>query len=154
MVGTNKVKSNKTDAIMRLITGEAALNPILDNSFKEDVITGRQSVPERAKKNAEIEKYRKNSIEIDVAAEIVGEHLPRVLKRFNCCMCPSCFAEAMADSLEAVPEIKVRVRDDNDLKKADQFKKKSKHQILMILVRIAITRRGLPIHGNGNFAED
>lgn len=142
----NKGKSNKTDAIMRLITGESAVNPILDNDFKEDVIASRQSVPGRAKKNAEIEQFRKNSVVIDVAAELVSEFLPVALKRFNCCQCPICFAEAMADALDAVPERKIKVRDNTDLKKADQLKKKSKHEILTILVRIAIIRRGFPIH--------
>ncbi len=141
-------KSNKTDAIMRLIMGDAALNPILDDEFKEEVINPRQTVPERAKKNAEIEKYRKSSIEIDVAAELVSELLPKALDRFSCCQCAVCFADAMADALEIVPELKIKVRDDNDLKKADQLKKKNRHTILMLLVKIAIQRRSLPIHSS------
>lgn len=139
-------RSNKTDAIMKLITGEAASNPILDDEFKDEVITPRQTLPERAKKNAEIERYRKNTIEIDVAAELVSELLPKTLDRFSCCKCAVCFADAMADALDIVPELKIKVRDDKDLKMADQLKKKSRHATLMKLVRIAIQRRSIPIH--------
>ncbi|MCL2053610.1 MAG: hypothetical protein FWG90_04090 [Oscillospiraceae bacterium] len=141
-----KTKTHKTEAVMRLIMGgaDSAVNPMIDEEFKEEVITPRLSPEERAEKNAEIEKFRKNSVDIDVAAELVSELLPKAMRRFNCCNCPLCFADAMADALDTVPKLKVRLRADNDIKKADALKKKSRRDILLIIIRLVIVRRGLP----------
>jgi hypothetical protein len=133
---------------MRLITGGAGgvVNPLIDEGFKEEVINPRLSPEERAQKNAGIEKYRKSSVEIDIAAELVSELLPKAMKRFNCCSCPLCFADAMADALEAVPRIKVKLRGEKDIKKADALKRKSRREILLIVIRQVIHRRGRDAH--------
>ena len=142
-----KSKSHKTDAVMRLITGGAGVtNPIIDEEFKEDVINPRLSLDERSEKNANIEKYRKNAVEIDVAAELVSELLPKAMRRFNCCECPLCFADAMAEALEQVPRIKIRLRQDKDIKKADVLKRRSRREVLPVIIRLVIGRRKLEKH--------
>lgn len=128
-------KSNKTDAVMRLLTGKkTAANPILDSEFKEKKITSR-------KKSA-----RDGGTEIDIAGELVSEFLPKVLERFNCCRCPVCYAEAMSDALERSPTMTIKINSKDDLRQAEDIKRKSRREILTILIRIAIKRRRLEKH--------
>ncbi len=135
MAGSS-AKSNKTEAVMRLLTGKKknAPNPILDSSFKVQRITSKS--------------IRKGSqgAEIDITGELVTELLPQVLERFNCCRCAVCYAEAMSDAIEAVPTLKIRINGKDDLKRADRMKMQSRRDVLGTLIRIAIKRRRFPRH--------
>ena len=127
-------KTNKTDAVMRLLTGKkTASNPILDSSFKEEKITVKS-------------KPKANGAEIDITGELVTELLPNVMDRFNCCRCALCYADAVSEAMEAVPTMKVKINGKEDLKRAENMKKQSRHEIMSILVRLAIERRKLPRH--------
>lgn len=128
-------KSNKTDAVMRLLTGKkTAANPILDSNFKEKKITVR-------KKSA-----REGGTQIDIAGELITELLPRVLDRFRCCRCPVCYADAMSEALEKSPVMTININSKDDLKRADDLKHKSRRDILRVLIRIAINRRNMEKH--------
>lgn len=128
-------KSNKTDAVMRLLTGKkVASNPILDSSFKEEKIT-QKAAPKRA-----------NGAEIDITGELVSELMPQVLSRFNCCTCPLCYADAVAEAADRVPTLKVRINGKEDLKRADKMKKQNRKEVIMMLVSLAVERRRLPKH--------
>lgn len=127
-------KTNKTDAVMRLLTGKkTASNPILDSSFKEEKITVKS-------------KPKANGAEIDITGELVTELLPSVIDRFNCCRCALCYADAVSEAMDAVPTMKVKINGKDDLKRAENMKKQSRHEIMSILVRLAIERRKLPRH--------
>lgn len=127
-------KTNKTDAVMRLLTGKkTASNPILDSSFKVEKITSKNP------KNA-------NGAEIDITGELVSELLPRVLERFNCCQCALCYADAMSEALDKVPTLKIKINDKEDLKRADKMKKDSRRDVLMTLIRLAVIRRRFAKH--------
>ena len=129
-------RSNKTDAVMRLLTGKKpASNPILDSDFKVDKITSRK--PDRK---------RAMGTEIDVARELVSELLPKVMARFRCCRCAVCYAEAMTEALEMAPTMRVRINGREDLKRADKMKQQSRKEILLILIRLALMRKKLPKH--------
>lgn len=129
-------KTNKTDAVMRLLTGKkVASNPILDSSFKEEKITQKKAAPMRA-----------NGAEIDITGELVTELMPQVLSRFNCCTCPLCYADAVAEASDRVPTVKVRINGKDDLKRADKMKKQNRKEVIMMLVSLAVERRRLPKH--------
>lgn len=134
--GIKGARTNKTDAVMRLLTGgkKTAPNPILDSSFKVERITSKS-----VRKGA-------NGAEIDITGELVTELLPQVLERFNCCRCAVCYAEAMADAIDAVPTLKIRVNGKDDLRRADRMKMQSRREVLCTLIRLAIQRRRFPGH--------
>ena len=129
-------KSNKTEAVMRILTGgkKTAPNPILDSSFKVERITSKS-----IRKGA-------NGAEIDITGELVTELLPQVLERFNCCRCAVCYAEAMAEAVDAVPTLKIRINGKDDLRRADRMKMQSRREVLCTLIRLAIQRRRFPRH--------
>ena len=131
-----QAKSNKTEAVMRLLTGgkKTAPNPILDSSFKVERITSKS-----IRKGA-------NGAEIDITGELVTELLPQVLERFNCCRCAVCYAEAMAEAIDAVPTLKIRINGKDDLRRADRMKMQSRREVLCTLIRLAIQRRRFPRH--------
>ena len=132
-------RSNKTDAVLRLLTGKKpASNPILDSDFKVEKITSRKQ-----------DKKRAMGAEIDVAGELVTELLPKVLGRFRCCRCAVCYAEAMTEALEKAPTMKVRITGKEDVKRADKMKQQSRKEVLLILIRLAIRRKKLPRHDAG-----
>lgn len=128
-------KSNKTDAVMRLLTKKkTTANPILDSNFKEKKITVRKT------------SAREGGTEIDIAGELITELLPRVLDRFRCCRCPVCYADAMSEALEKSPVMTIKINSKDDLKRADDLKHKSRRDILRVLIRIAIKRRSMDKH--------
>lgn len=128
-------KTNKTDAVMRLLTGKkVAANPILDSSFKEERITQKPA------------SRRANGAEINITGELVTELIPKVLERFNCCTCPLCYADAVAEAGERVPTLKVKINGKEDLKRADKMKKQNRKEVMMMLVSLAVERRKLPKH--------
>ena len=141
MAGSAAAKiSHKTDAVMKLLTGKnTATNPIIDNEFKQSVIEMHSNTQKTEPKQSE-------ATEICVSSELITELLPVALKRFNCCTCDRCFAEAMADALDAVPYLSCKVRTPQDKKKADEMKKKYKRSVTNEMVKLAIARRALPKH--------
>lgn len=157
---SHKNISHKTDAVMKLLTGgNLAVNPMLDNEFKQSVIEMRSSsAPEKTEEETvraekEITMHRSSggrksapASEICVSSELISEILPVALKRFHCCTCGKCFAEAMADALEVIPYISVKVREPDDLKKAAELRSGSRREVMRGIIRIAIARRGLPKH--------
>lgn len=147
MAGSTAAKvTHKTDAVMKLLTGKStATNPIIDNEFKQSVIEMHTNTQKSAKK-AEHETKESEAAEICISSELITEILPIALKRFNCCTCDRCFAEAMADALDAVPYLSCRVRTPQDKKKADEMKKKYTRSVTNEMVRLAIARRTLPKH--------
>ncbi len=132
-----KSKTNKTDAVMRLLTGKktTAVNPILDSEFKVEKITSRKQ-----------QKNRVSGTEIDISGELISELLPKVLTRFRCCKCAVCYAEAMTEAMEKAPTLKVRINGKEDVKQADKLKMQSRKEVLLILIRLAIRRKKLPRH--------
>lgn len=132
-----KSKTNKTDAVMRLLTGKkkTAVNPILDSEFKVEKITSRKQ-----------RKNRVSGTEIDISGELISELLPKVLTRFGCCKCAVCYAEAMTEAMEKAPTLKVRITGKEDVKQADKLKQQSRKEVLLILIRLAIRRKKLPRH--------
>lgn len=147
MAGSTAAKvTHKTDAVMKLLTGKStATNPIIDNEFKQSVIEMHTNTQKAAEK-AELETKESEAAEICVSSELITELLPIALKRFNCCTCDRCFAEAMADALDTVPYLSCRVRTPQDKKKADEMKKKYTRSVTNEMVRLAIARRALPKH--------
>ena len=101
---------------------------------------------QKAAEKAEPETKQSEAAEICVSSELITELLPIALKRFNCCTCDRCFAEAMADALDTVPYLSCRVRTPQDKKKADEMKKKYTRSVTNEMVRLAIARRALPKH--------
>lgn len=145
--------SHKTDAVMKLLTGKnTATNPIIDNEFKQSVIemhSGglKAAAPKKAEPKVEQAAPKQSeTTEICISSELITELLPLALKRFNCCTCDRCFAEAMTDALEAVPYLSCKVRTPKDKKKADEMKKKYKRSVTNEMVKLAIGRRALPRH--------
>ncbi len=147
MAGSTAAKvTHKTDAVMKLLTGKStATNPIIDNEFKQSVIEMHTNT-QKATGKSEPETKESEASEICVSSELITEILPIALKRFNCCTCDRCFAEAMADALDAVPYLSCRVRTPQDKKKADEMKKKYTRSVTNEMVRLAIARRTLPKH--------
>lgn len=146
MAGSSAARiSHKTDAVMKLITGNStATNPIIDNEFKQSVIEMHTNSREKSEKA--VPEVHEKPTEICVSSELITELLPIALKRFNCCTCDRCFAEAMADALDAVPFLSCKIKSPKDKKKADEMKKKYKRSVTNEMVRIAINRRALPRH--------
>ncbi len=158
--------THKTDAVMRLLTGSnLAVNPMLDNEFKQSVIE-MHSAPAadeeelacaEANNLIRIEPKARRSAanpdapaaigsEICISSELVTEYLPVALQRFGCCTCGKCFAEAMADALDTAPYIAVKIRSRKDTKKAELIRESSRREICLCVVRIALARKSLPRH--------
>lgn len=134
-MGARTVKSNKTDAVMRLLTGKkSAANPILDNGFKQQKITSRST------------RAASEGTEIDITGELVAELLPRVMNRFRCCKCGACYAEAMTEALDTAPTLRVRIKTKDDVKRAEKMKLQSRREVLSVLIRLALKRKNMPIH--------
>lgn len=154
MAGSAAAKvTHKTDAVMKLLTGKnTATNPIIDNEFKQSVIEMHSNDLKTSKsekdqpRTVQSSQKQGETTEICVSSELITELLPIALKRFNCCTCDRCFAEAMADALDAVPYLSCKVRTPQDKKKADEMKKKYKRSVTNEMVKLAIARRALPKH--------
>ncbi len=146
--GSKKI-SHKTEPVMRLLTGgNLAVNPILDNEFKQSVIemhsNDRANEETLAKKESEKDVISPN--EIVLSEELLSEVLPTALKRFGCCTCDKCYAEAMAEGFMRVPYITIKIESDDDIKRAKAIKKLNLETVTKIAVKIALERRNLPKH--------
>ncbi|MGN0586435.1 MAG: hypothetical protein ACI4JF_04040 [Oscillospiraceae bacterium] len=175
MFTTARKSTHKTEAVMRLLTGNnLAVNPMLDNEFKQSVIVDKRAARESTQESAapqpaqtapvqndtpqaapvysepaqavpELPKEEQVT-EIHISSELIAELLPSVLDRFHCCKCGKCFAEAMTDALETVPEVNVKVENSSDLQRAEEIRTKNRPSVMSALVKIAIGRRQLPVH--------
>lgn len=143
-------KTHKTESVMRLLTrseSNSAKNPILDDKFKQENILAEQ-IEKEADIKPTVHKVPQTGtgVEINVTSELISEWLPAVLKRFNCCTCSLCRAEASVEALEKLTSMKVTVRTEEDMKRADELKESAKRRVLTELIRIAIARRSLIKH--------
>ena len=199
-------KSNKTEAVMRLLTGKkVATNPSLGSNLKDEETAPKNieqpkvevpkpepqvieqpkveapqpepqvveqpkveapqpepQVVEQPKVEApkteptaveqpSVEKQPKvvsqpSVVEIDVTGELITELMPQVLQRFNCCQCPICYADAVAEAGNRVPTIKVKINSKEDMKLVDKMKDQHRKDVMMTLVRLALERKPLPKH--------
>ena len=161
-------KSNKTEAVMRLLTGKkVAANPSLNSSHKEEseaLQNIEQPKAAEQSKTAEqpkvepqvaeqpkvepkvIEQPKPSTVEIDVTGELITELMPQVLDRFHCCKCPICYADAVAEAGNRVPMIKVKVNNKDDMRLVDKMKDQHRKDVMMTLVRLAVERKLLPKH--------
>ena len=156
MDNTARKLTHKTEAVMRLLTGSnIAVNPMLDNEFKQSVIEMHSGgKPEHADEDTAREQTivmepapkAPEVTEINVTSELITEILPRVLERFKCCTCGKCFAESMTDALSAVDSVSVKVYNQLDLQRAEELKTKNRSAVMNSIVKIAIGRRMLPHH--------
>ena len=136
-------KSNKTEAVMRLITGSrTASNPIIDEDFKKEVL---KQLSEESEKMT-YSSYSGGTTEVNVTSEVISGWLPEALRRFGCCTCARCSAEASVEAFRRVPEIKMTVKNRDDLEKAEKLRKDNRQKIMMILVKIAVERKELEKH--------
>ena len=87
-----------------------------------------------------------STVEIDVTGELITELMPQVLQRFNCCQCPICYADAVAEAGNRVPTIKVKINGKEDMKMVDKMKDQHRKDVMMTLVRLALERKPLPKH--------
>lgn len=152
---------------MRLLTGNnLAVNPVLDNEFKQTVIVDKRNAQESNASAAPAHNEQVNTspvqntpvqavpeppaeekaTEIRITSELIAELLPSVLDRFHCCKCGKCFAEAMTDALEVIPEVVVKVENSSDLQRAEEIRTKNRPSVMSALIKIAIGRRQLPVH--------
>lgn len=152
---------------MRLLTGNnLAVNPVLDNEFKQTVIVDKRNAQENNAHPAPAQNEQvhtapvqnepvqaapeppkeEQATEIRITSELIAELLPSVLDRFHCCKCGKCFAEAMTDALEAIPEVVVKVENSSDLQRAEEIRTKNRPSVMSALIKIAIGRRQLPVH--------
>lgn len=129
-----KYRTSKTDAVLRMLMGGSASNPIIDERFKEKVILSKRA-------SGDVKGHTYDEGRIDVTRELVAEILPLAIKRFNCCRCDACFAEMLTDALDAAPEVAVYVKSDDDVKRVELLKKQNRRLILGIVVRIVIKQR-------------
>ena len=123
---------------MKLLIGKGAVsNPILDENFKKEVIAPIGN--KRSEKD-------KRDVTVNITAELVSRWLPEALKRFGCCCCDLCLAEATVEALERVPSVEVKIRTEKDMKKAEEMKNQYLKAVMMPLVQIAVERKGFEKH--------
>lgn len=164
-------KSNKTEAVMRLLTGKKTVaNPVLNNNPKENEIEQEKEIPvqssvpestpavqETVPAEVKTEPVQEeipavqqipslNGTVMDITGELVTELLPNVLERFNCCQCVMCYAEAMSTALERVPPLKIKINGKEDVERAEKMKQQGQGDVMSTLIRLAIERRRLPKH--------
>ncbi|MGN0666177.1 MAG: hypothetical protein ACI4KF_06585 [Huintestinicola sp.] len=135
-------RSNKTPQLMRLLNGTGGpVNPILDETFKEDIIRAREN-PRPMKPLPQND----GTAEINITSELISEWLPVAMKRFNCCTCDRCSAEAAVAAFDTINPVIVRIRNDSDLKRARHLKEEKTQSVLMSLVSICVKRKAMPKH--------
>lgn len=134
-------KTHITPRMMEMLTGLPASNPILDESFKEEIIKA-QNEPEPPR----LERDSEGRTRINVTSELVSQWLPKVVERFNICKCERCRAEITVRAMDEIRPIIVNVHSDNDIKRAARLKADRQHSVLMQLIGIAAERRDLPRH--------
>ncbi|MBQ8780177.1 MAG: hypothetical protein IJZ72_00680 [Oscillospiraceae bacterium] len=164
-MASKKKVSNKTEAVMKLLTGNnLAVNPVLDNEFKQTVIESKNVTAEPVKaeppktERVQAEAPKPEPVvqtppppepvetEVCISSELIMEILPSVLDRFQCCKCDRCFAQAMADALDVIPYKSVKVRNAEEMQQAKELKEQMRADVMRGLVRIGIARKALEKH--------
>ena len=131
-------RTNKTASVMRLLTGSGtAANPMLDEEFKKEVIVPREK---------ELLRNNGREVVINITSELISKWLPEALKRFGCCCCDLCLAEASVEAFDRIPPLEIRIKSDKDLKKAEKLKADNLSKVMMTLVQIAVERKKLKKH--------
>ncbi len=139
-------RTHKTPQLMKLLTGGASVsNPILDKSFKDEIIRSQANpVPVKPMPAKE-----GSGTEINITSELITQWLPKVMERFNMCLCDRCRAETAVECFDSIRPIIVKVRSDSDLKRAQRLKADRERGVLMQIIRIAIKRKAAPRHRQG-----
>lgn len=163
-MASKKKVSNKTEAVMKLLTGNnLAVNPVLDNEFKQTVIESKNVTAEPPKTEPVQAETPKPApvvqtppppppppepveTEVCISSELIMEILPSVLDRFQCCKCDRCFAQAMADALDVIPYKSVKVKNAEEMQQAKELKEQMRADVMRGLVRIGIARKALEKH--------
>ena len=128
---------------MKLLTkSQTIVNPMLDQSFKNEVIV---PIGERRKKADTVRAQGEETI-VNITSELVSRWLPEALKRFGCCRCSICMAEASVTAFERLPVITAVIKNRKDLEKADKLREQYRRKILMTIIRIAVERKRMPHH--------
>jgi hypothetical protein len=136
-------KSNKTDAILKLLTaGSNVGNPLLDEKFKDDVIL---PINER-KPLAQKTFHPGEEIDVDIIAELAAEFLPSAIERFGCCKCDHCFADMIADVVDKCPHTLVKIRNNDDYDRAEYLKRQHRNTVLRAVVSVAIVYKSRRKH--------
>ena len=135
-------KTHKTPQLMKLLTGGSQVsNPILDENFKEEIIRSRENpIPVKPVPSDD------GGTEINITSELISQWLPLVIKRFNVCGCGRCTAEATVEAFDKIRPTIVKVRNEEDLNRAQELKAEKEQTILMQLIRLIIPRKKLPNH--------
>ena len=159
-------KSNKTEAVMRLLTGKRVVtNPSLGSNLKDEETAPKNIEQPQVVEQPRVEEPKPQVVEqprveepkpqvveqprvveIDVTGELITELMPQVLQRFNCCQCPICYADAVTEAGNRVPTIKVKINGKEDMKMVDKMKDQHRKDVMMTLVRLALERKPLPKH--------
>lgn len=127
---------------MKMLTGKPQpVNPILDESFKEEIIRAQNSPQVVEPKPA-----RDGGTEINITSEIISEWLPKVMTRFNVCRCDRCSAELTVMAFDEIRPVVVRVKCDADMKKAKKLKAEQLQPVLMQLIRLVVAKRDMLRH--------
>ncbi len=152
-------KTNKTAPLLRLISGNdenGIENPIINEEFKEDVIHVRTpNLRDRQTKNSVSENSVKKPAEtkivgINVVSELVQEWLAESIHRFNICECDVCKAEITVEALNRIPPKYIYIDSKTNYDEVRKIKEKCKSEVIMTLVKIAISRKNLPKHMNND----
>lgn len=139
-----------------MLTGDKEENPLLNDNFKKEFIDPIENSKSAAAQNVSPDEKTPPSrqdisdgfkeTEINISTELISEWLPSTLKRFKCCTCGRCSAEASAEAFSAIEPVKYIVRSPEDLEKAKELKEQYKRKVMMKLVSIAVARKNLPVH--------
>ncbi len=133
-----------------MLTGDKEENPLLNDNFRKEFIDPIENNKSAAAQTASPARQELSDgfkeTEINISTELISEWLPSTLKRFNCCTCGRCSAEASAEAFSAIEPVKYIVRSPEDLEKVKELKEQYKRKVMMKLIGIAVARKNLPVH--------
>jgi hypothetical protein len=134
----NNKRTHKTDAILKLLTRGSLLdNPFLNEKFKDNIILTINN-----NKSPEPRTYTPGEeFDIDIIAELAAEFLPSAIDRFGCCKCDRCFARMLENVVQKCPHALVKVRSQDDFKRAEYLKRQHRNTVLRTVVSEAIAFR-------------
>lgn len=141
-------KSNKTAHVMKLLAGgvnQNLDNPILNESFKEEMILNRNTLHEEENMSESSVNNEEQSVKINVIAELVAENIDEAIERFNCCSCELCRAEITASTLEAIGAQYAQIKN-NNTEELEMKKNEFRNLVVSTLVKNIIKLKLNPIH--------
>lgn len=147
-------RTNKTAPLLKLIAGKddnGIENPIINKDFKDEVIhiRAKDSITETVEdNNTNITTKPDTSkvVGINIVSELVQEWINESISRFNICDCDVCRAEITLEALNTLPPKYVYINSKTDYNEVKKIKDKCRAEVIRELVKIAISRRNLPIH--------